>query len=302
MIYFPQIESDYLIPRKGKVLLATLIVCPRCRGSVQPDAHACPRCGLVLAGGEDAASSSAYSASSPVNRGYMGSPPDPRAALDATTIDYGVNGGAPHASGNPYAPVAPPLPSLPVRSSVVGSPLPDNSSAESAPPAARIVPRGAVELLPEESVAFQLGALYLTNKRVILLAPSVVRAAFLRDVDAVGTLTERSSGWTLFFSLLFLGLAGAGIYASVSRQDFETNFPLVYTVDPLFIGIALAVAGLALLVMYFLWVKRTLFVSVSGRPLITVSVADWNSRKLEGMDGFVNSFFQMKDGVHSNDH
>jgi hypothetical protein len=167
--------------------------------------------------------------------------------------------------------------------------------------ASRIVPRGAIELLPEESVAFQLGALYLTNKRVILLAPSVVRAAFLRDVDAVGTLTERSSGWTLFFSLLFLGLAAVGLYASLDRKDLEGNFPLLYTVEPLFVAVGLAVAAVVLLVMYFLWVKRTLFVSVSGRPLITVSVADWTSRKLEGMDGFVNAFFQVKDALHSND-
>jgi hypothetical protein len=164
--------------------------------------------------------------------------------------------------------------------------------------ASRIVPRGAIELLPEESVAFQLGALYLTNKRVILLAPSVVRAAFLRDVDAVGTLTERSSGWNLFFGLFFLGLAAAGLYASVARPQFEADFPLLYLVEPAFIAVGLAVAGVALLVMYFIWTKRTLFVSVSGRPLITVSVADWNSRKLEGMDSFVNAFFQMKDGTH----
>src|SRR5205823_7677396 len=52
---------------------------------------------------------------------------------------------------------------------------------------ALLVPRGAVEMLPNESVVFQLGALYLTNKRVILLAPSVLRLAFLRDVDAIGT-------------------------------------------------------------------------------------------------------------------
>jgi hypothetical protein len=74
---------------------------------------------------------------------------------------------------------------------------------------------------------------------------------------------------------------------------------LLYTVEPLFVAIALAVLAVILLVMYFLWVKRTLFVSVSGRPLITVSVADWTPRKLEGMDGFVNAFFQMKDALHS---
>ena len=169
--------------------------------------------------------------------------------------------------------------------------------AQSAQAASRVVPKGAIELLPEESVVFQLGALYLTNKRVILLAPSVVRAAFLRDVDAVGTLTERSSGWSLFFGLIFLGLAAAGVYLSIARAQFAATLPLLYTIDPIFVGIALGVLGLLLLVMYFVWVKRTLFISVSGRPLITVSVADWNSRKLEGMDGFVNAFFQVKDMI-----
>src|SRR5205823_3807472 len=199
------------------------------------------------------------------------------------------------------APVAVPLPSQPVRSGGMAAAASVPASQEAAAPAARIVPRGAIELLPEESVAYQLGALYLTNKRVILLAPTVVRAAFLRDVDAVGTLTERASGWSLFFGLVFLGLAAAGVYLSLARKQFEANLPLVYQVEPLYIGIALGVLGLVLLVMYFLWVKRTLFVSVSGRPLITVSVADWNSRKLEGMDSFVNSFFQMKDAVHTYD-
>ena len=158
------------------------------------------------------------------------------------------------------------------------------------------MPKGAIELLPEESVVFQLGALYLTNKRVILLAPSVIRAAFLRDVDAVGTLTERSSAGP-FFGLVLLGLAAAGVFLSVARAQFEANLSLLYVVNPLFIGIGLGAIGLILIIMYFVWVKRTLFVSVSGRPLITVSVADWNSRKLEGMDGFVNAFFQVKDMI-----
>ncbi len=230
----------------------------------------------------------------------MGAGSNPNPSMDATTVDYGLTANSAQSGGSAYAPSSPlpaPLPVQPVRANNMPSAMADAPQIT----AARIVPRGAVELLPEESVAFQLGALYLTNKRVILLAPTVVRAAFLRDVDAVGTLTERSSGWTLFFSLLFLGLAAVGVYASVARRDYENNFPLLYTVDPLYVGIALAVAGLVLLVMYFLWVKRTLFVSVSGRPLITVSVADWTPRKLEGMDGFVNTFFQMKDAALSND-
>ena len=177
----------------------------------------------------------------------------------------------------------------------MAAPVVSASTAQSS--SSRVVPKGAIELLPEESVVFQLGALYLTNKRVILLAPSVIRAAFLRDVDAVGTLTERSSGWSLFFGLVLLGLAAAGVFLSVSRAQFESNLSLLYVINPLFIGIGLGAIGLILIIMYFVWVKRTLFVSVSGRPLITVSVADWNSRKLEGMDGFVNAFFQVKDMI-----
>jgi hypothetical protein len=255
---------------------------------------------------DDSSSMSAYNSDPPDERGYVGSgnAQASGATMDATTVDYGLSSSSMQ-GGNSYtapAPIAAPLPSQPVRSNNMSASVSSSPAVTDASVAAsRIVPRGAIELLPEESVGFQLGALYLTNKRVILLAPSVVRAAFLRDVDAVGTLTERSSGWTLFFSLLFLGLAAAGVFASVDRRDLESNFPLLYTVEPLFVAIGLAVAGVVLLVMYFLWVKRTLFVSVSGRPLITVSVADWTSRKLEGMDGFVNAFFQMKDAMLSND-
>jgi hypothetical protein len=205
--------------------------------------------------------------------------------MQATAVDYGHNGAVQLGGTLPYAPSTGPAP----RESA-----PHVASPQVGP---RVVPRGAIELLPEESVAFQLGALYLTNKRVILLAPSVVRAAFLRDVDAVGTLTEKASGWSLFFGLLFLGLAAVSAYLGIDRAAYESSFPFLYMVEPLAVAGVFALIGLALLVLYFVWVKRTLFVSVSGRPLITVSVSDWNSRKLEGMDGFVNAFFQVKDAV-----
>lgn len=161
----------------------------------------------------------------------------------------------------------------------------------------RSVPRGALELLPQESVAYQLGALYLTTKRVILLAPTVIRSAFIRDIDAVGTFTERASGWYLFSGVLLIALTAGAVYASVARhsQNLDTAFPFFYYLDPLVFAALFAVGALAFLVRYFLHVKRTLFVSVKGRPLITVSISDWNTRKLEGMDSFVNAFFQIKD-------
>jgi len=170
------------------------------------------------------------------------------------------------------------------------------ATASVASGSALLVPRGAVEMLPDESVVYQLGALYLTNKRVILLAPSVVRLAFLRDVDAVGTLSERASGWSFFFGLLLLGLAGAALYFGLARNTYEATFPTLYVISPFIIAGGLALLAIYLLVNYFFWVKRTLFLSVGGRPLITVSITDWNARKLEGMDQFLNIYSQVKDG------
>src|SRR5438105_4979894 len=44
---WPSVELHQL--KKGSIsALSMLLVCPRCSGSLQPDAHACPRCGLVL--------------------------------------------------------------------------------------------------------------------------------------------------------------------------------------------------------------------------------------------------------------
>jgi hypothetical protein len=161
-----------------------------------------------------------------------------------------------------------------------------------------LVPKGALQLLQQESVAYQLGALYLTNKRVILLAPSVVRSAFVRDIDAVGTLAERASGWNFFFSLLFLAMSAALIYAQVQKAALVSTFSLLYAfVDPIVPGVLLGLVGLLLMARYFLWRKRSLFVSVKGRPLITVSMADWKPGKLAGMDYFVNAFFEIKDSL-----
>ncbi len=156
-------------------------------------------------------------------------------------------------------------------------------------------PQGALDLLPQEEVIQQLGALYLTNKRVILLAPSVIRSAFVRDIDAVGTLTERAPVWQAILGGVLIGLAAAAVYAGTARDSLQPNIGWAYLINPMITAVVLAVAGIFLLARYFLWIKRSLFVSVKGRPLITVSMTDWNSAQLAGMDAFVNSFFQVKD-------
>jgi len=119
----------------------------------------------------------------------------------------------------------------------------------------------------------------------------------VRDIDAVGTFTERSSVWVPISAILLLALSGFGFYAMVAEAEWKSTLPILYDLGlflPIIAGL-LALWGVYLLARYFFWTKRTLFVSVKGRPLITVSIADWSQRKLEGMDAFVNAFFGIKD-------
>lgn len=273
--------------------MATTFVCPRCKGPLQPNVRACPRCGLVLSAAPSAITDAdPYGANLQPNRnGGYSQPGTVAETREAAYAPSSLEGGT-----APYPPSG--KPRLRRANHAQGGGFPEGTAMAAATP---IVPRGAIELLSQESVAFQLGALYLTNKRVILLAPSVVRAAFLRDLDAVGTVTERASGWSLFSGIALFALAAVAFYADKARSDFETTYPMLYIINPSIIAAGLAILGLALLLLYFFWVKRSLFLSVKGRPLITVSVSGWNSRKLEGMDAFLNAFFQMKDALYDSD-
>ena len=161
--------------------------------------------------------------------------------------------------------------------------------------AGAVASQGTLELLPQEEVVRQLGDLYLTNKRVILLASSVIRSAFVRDIDAVGTMTERAPIWQAILGGALLVLSIGAVYAETARNSLEPNIGWAYIISPLIAALLLAACGVFLIARYFLWIKRSLFVSVKGRPLITVSMTDWNSQKLAGMDSFVNSLFQVKD-------
>jgi len=225
---------------------------------------------------------------------YFDTYPAPETAVQAGYADQPAE--EPEAGTAQYSQSQAPSYQVPMRpSSRPSESYEPATTSSTASASALLVPRGAVEMLPNESVVFQLGALYLTNKRVILLAPSVLRLAFLRDVDAIGTLSERASGWSFFFGLIMLGVAGAAVYFGLARATYEITFPTLYVINPFIVAAGLALLAIYLLVNYFFWVKRTLFLSVGGRPLITVSITDWNARKLEGMDQFINIYSQVKD-------
>ena len=158
-----------------------------------------------------------------------------------------------------------------------------------------VTPQGAIDLLPQEEVIQQLGALYLTNKRVILLDSNVIRSAFVRDIDAVGTMTERAPFWQAIAGGALLGLAAGALYAGIAGETLQARIGWAYILSPFISAAVLLALGIFLLARFFLWIKRSLFVSVKGRPLITVSMTDWKASQLVGMDTFVNSFFQVKD-------
>ena len=58
-----------------------------------------------------------------------------------------------------------------------------------------------------------------------------------------------------------------------------------------------------LLASYFFWVKKSLFLSVGGRPLIVISLSGWSPKRLEGVDTFINAFSQAKNSAeYPQDH
>jgi hypothetical protein len=200
----------------------------------------------------------------------------------------------------PLAPPPAPAPA-PVATTAPILTVPPPAPLVTAPaaPAPAAPPTGALVLLRGEEVVIQLGALYLTNKRAILYAPTILRAAFLRDIDAIGTITERSSGWMLLFGLLGLALAAVSAYIGISQPSAEFKLGELYSASPVLLAIPLALIGILALASYFFWIKRSLFLSVGGRPLIVVSISGWSGKKLTAVDSFVNAFSQAKESDQS---
>ena len=228
-------------------------------------------------------------------------------------------------SNAPAVEIVPPLPSdasapLPVRPVATPAPSEDRTAASEA--AAQLIPdgevasddaqplarRGRIELLPNEEIIYHLGALYLTNKRVLLYAPTVLRSAFLRDVDAMGMATERLSSGVFILGLVMMvvaGLTGLLIFFD-AHQELAADSPLKSALDnvrdflplPLeWLAIAVAALGLFFIVSYFLYVSKSLFVSVHGRPLITVSISGYRPHDLDEIDNFINALAAAKDGA-----
>ncbi len=202
-------------------------------------------------------------------------------------------------------PVAPPEPAVLVTPVALDAPTvwtsapappPIVAPATGAKPAASTT-AGAMVLLPNEEVITQIGALYLTNKRVLLYAPSILRAAFLRDVDAVGTLTERASGWSLFGAILFLALAAITAFVMLTQNQVAFSVGSAIQIPMWLLALGFAAIGGVLLSTYFFWIKKSLFLSVGGRPLIVISLSGWSPKRLEGVDTFINTFSQAKDAV-----
>ncbi len=202
--------------------------------------------------------------------------------------------------------------SLPVRTARYSAPSEDAAPLTTEAEAQPTV-QGRIELLPSESVVHQLGAIYLTNKRVLLYAPNLLRTTSLRDVDAVGAAYDRLNGaiFALGLALTILSALFGGL-VFFERQGDLTGSALLdllqgvrgffQAVLPLpFLAILLGVAaiGIFFIVSYFLWLGRSLFISVHGRPLISVSISGYRPKRLEDVDAFINALWLAKDRLEN---
>src|SRR5438093_6652286 len=145
-----------------------LLVCPRCSGSLQPDARACPRCGLVLTNLSTEAGGATETISPNGREPYSDLYPTPETVAQPGHVEQVAYAPGPQGTAE-YTP--PESSSFQVPMRPIARP-PEPYGAASATTrvttdgSALLVPRGAAGMLPNESVVFQLGAVYLTNKRV----------------------------------------------------------------------------------------------------------------------------------------
>jgi|GEM_PF-2777247 len=202
--------------------------------------------------------------------------------------------------------------SLPVRTARYSAPSADapplTAEAEGQPTV-----QGRIELLPSESVVHQLGAIYLTNKRVLLYAPNLLRTTSLRDVDGVGAAYDRLNGaiFALGLALTILSAFFGGLVFFERQGDLTGSalldllqgvrgfFQAVLPLPFLAILVGFAAVGVFFIVSYFLWLGRSLFISVHGRPLISVSISGYRPKRLEDVDTFINALWLAKDRLEN---
>lgn len=312
--------------------MPTALTCPRCKNNLQPSATVCPRCGLHF---EPQADSAPVPSSAGQLMGRHGTLHNNSHSQYTPTRPLSANGSHVTAAGDePYSEVSVRTQAEDMSTAVLGrvngsrgdnrstvSPAPNGIGANGALSTGALLTsvlgepgqgvrattvlarsggdvqplKGALDMLPGESVEFQLGDLYLTTKRVLLLAPGTLRSAFLADIDAAGTYTQRASQWILLLALGCVASALLVIYAAFNRLELARYIASLSSLDAWWLAVPLLALGGYLLTFYILHEKRTLFVSVKGRPLITVSISAWNPGRFAPLDEFVNAFFRTKD-------
>jgi hypothetical protein len=124
-----------------------LLVCPRCSGSLQPDAKACPRCGLVLTNFSSPEAGNADAISPNGREPYRDLYPTPETVAQAGHVEQVEQ--SPLSGTAPYMPSEAPSYQVPVRPSSRPSASYEAPATSSVPSgSALLVPRGAVECCP----------------------------------------------------------------------------------------------------------------------------------------------------------
>lgn len=270
--------------------------CPTCGHENAANANFCGQCRNMLP----------RPAAPPVQGAGWGAPqsPVPPAGYGPPTPPP-VGGGGPSQSPVPPmgygSPTPAPMPGVvlpPGAGAAPGYPTPQGSyypyGGQAAPPPNTITDQGVVQLLPGEQKITRLAVgkrtLYLTSQRVVLSLKGLLRVACIQDIDSVSILALRLPIGVLVTGVL---VALFGVASGASSVLFGDQIG-VKLAGPLVCSSLLVFLGVGLVVLWWLYTRMSLLLTVSGEDSMLVSLGSLNQQVTGEMLAFLDAYYQAR--------
>lgn len=132
--------------------------------------------------------------------------------------------------------------------------------------------------------------LYLTSQRVVLSLKGLLRVACIQDIDSVSILALRLPIGVLVTGVL---VALFGVASGASSVLFGDQIG-VKLAGPLVCSSLLVFLGVGLVVLWWLYTRMSLLLTVSGEDSMLVSLGSLNQQVTGEMLAFLDAYYQAR--------